>query len=71
MVDIDVSGATPDVSPERLLVSIRGGRFKSQLYAPWPDGERFLVATHPESEERAEEETIRAIFNWPLLNDWR
>jgi dipeptidyl aminopeptidase/acylaminoacyl peptidase len=68
VVDIDVSGATPEVSPERLLVSLRSSRFKGDLYAPWPDGERFLVATHPQGEEAR---TLQAIFNWELMRDDR
>jgi len=68
VVDIDVSGATPAVSPERVLVSMRSSRFKGDLYAPWPDGKRFLVATHSQAEEAR---TLRAIFNWDLMREGR
>jgi Tol biopolymer transport system component len=65
-VDIDVSGATPVVSTERTLVDMRG-RFRNQLFAPAPDGERFLVAEFAADADRS----IRAIFNWDLLREWR
>ncbi|NKB89321.1 MAG: protein kinase [Acidobacteria bacterium] len=63
VVDIDIDGATPSVSPERILVSMAGLLFKQRLYAAWPDGEKFLVAAH---NERAATQSVRAIFNWSL-----
>jgi hypothetical protein len=69
VVDVDVTGATPAVSPERMLVSMQGTRFKADLYAPWPGSDKFLVASHESGTEVAR--TVRAIFNWSVLAELR
>jgi len=68
VADIDISGATPIVSPERLLVEWPAA-LRPNLWAPAPDGERFLVAQF----ENADSDTrsVRAIFNWSLLQEWQ
>jgi hypothetical protein len=68
VADIDVSGATPIVSQERLLVEWSRA-FRTNLWAPAPDGTQFLVASMDASGERAG--ALEAIFNWTLLEEWR
>jgi len=68
VVDIDITGATPIVSPERVLVEWPSG-LRPNLWAPAPDGKRFLVAQFKDSE--GDQRSIRAIFNWDLLREWR
>jgi hypothetical protein len=68
VADIDVSGATPIVSPERLLVEWSSD-LRTRLWAPSADGTRFLVAqiNNPDAGSRS----VQAIFNWSLLQDWQ
>ena len=67
VVDIDLSGATPIVSPERLLVELPA-RLNRNLYAPAPSGDRFLVAQQSSADEGGTS-SVRAIFNWSFLRD--
>jgi hypothetical protein len=66
-VDIDVSGATPAVSTERAIIDMTT-RFRDQLFAPAPDGERFLVAEF--ASDDGTQRAIHAIFNWDFLRHW-
>jgi serine/threonine-protein kinase len=68
-VDIDTSGATPNVSPERDIVALNGPQFRADLYAPWPNSDRFLVASNNLGDDAIR--NIRAIFNWSFLEGLR
>jgi Tol biopolymer transport system component len=67
VADIDLSGATPIVSPERPLIEWAPG-LRANLWAPAPDGERFLVAQARQA--GADVRSLRAILNWSPLREW-
>ena len=69
VVDIDLRGATPIASAERLLVELPP-RINSNLYAPAPTGDRFLVAQQNAVGDVGAS-SLRAIFDWSFLRDRR